>query len=496
VAVRGYGASAYSVDLTYSPRCCASDGECNDDNPCTDDWCEAEVCSHADNTAACDDGDACTQDDVCSQGTCAGTALSCPEGQVCVDGACESAPDLTLYTSCVNDDLDPEDRSVMVEEMTGLGYTAIGENTNVSNSALNDLLARTDITTLYHTGHGFEGGIATANNSVLTYADVGTINVQNVILATCFTLTDDRWPNKMGTSSTNVLGYTKESYDGLDTTVVRALAGALAEGSSYIRAWYSANVAESLLNDRWCGYTREASGIVEYSARTGNVPMAYYSGPTEQVDADVWVASDLLTDSRTFADELAALQMYEYYVAGGAVHSVQFFRNAGEFLTKAPMTTDRAVKAATAWLGATLPSDASMDVASGVEATVGSGAPTTVAYRVRYVRVIDGLPVLTNGWAHHIEVVVDAGGVSASSELWPTLDVVQAASPPVLLGVDAALASAIDQIEMLVKQPVTIVDVMPCYGSTEAGQIVPAYAFLDSQGVRIVVDASTGYLVF
>jgi hypothetical protein len=175
---------------------------------------------------------------------------------------------------------------------------------------------------------------------------------------------------------------------------------------------------------------------------------------------------------------------------------VQFLRNADEFLTKAPITTDRAVKAATAWLGAKLPSDASMEAAYGVEATMGSNAPTTVGYRIRYERVIDGLPVLTNGRAHHIEVVVDAGGVSVSSEFWPTLDIFPAASPPLLLGVDAALASAIDQIRVLVKQPITIVDVMPCYGSTEAGEIVPAYAFLDSQGGRIVVHAGTGDLVF
>jgi hypothetical protein len=293
-----------------------------------------------------------------------------------------------------------------------------------------------------------------------------------------------------------VLGYTNDSYDILDSEVVRDLAKALGEGTSYIRAWYSANVSQSLFSDRWCGYVREDGGIVEYSARTGNVPAASLGGALEQVDPKIWVASELLVDARTFQSEFAPQQSYEYAVVGDEDHLVQFPRSPHEFLTKSALTSEHAVQVARAWLGAKLPLDASLEAPHALQAKASSAAPTTAAYRVRYERVIDGMPVLSNGRVHHIEVVVDASGVAAVSRLWPTLDVFPSRSSLALLGVDGAFASAIDEIRTLVKEPVTFVDVMPCYGSTELGEIVAAYAFLDSEGGRIVVNARTGDLVY
>jgi hypothetical protein len=393
----------------------------------------------------------------------------------------------------VQDDLDPEDRTITVEEMTAIGYTAVGEDTNVSTSALNEALARTDVTTLYHTGHGFEGSVATSDGQIIASSG-GTINVQNAIFAACLSLTEN-WSSRMGASCNTVLGYTEVSYDILDNDVARTFARALGEGSSYMRSWYSANVIDSMVSDRWCGYVREASGIVEYSARTGNVPQASYGGGLEQVDPKIWVISDLLADSQTFASEFAPLQIYEYVVAGDEDHVVQFRGGSSEFVTKSPVASASAVQTADAWLGAELPADASLDAANALDAKVASGPSTTAAYRVRYERVIDGMRVLSNGRGHHIEVVVDASGVAAVSRFWPTLDTLPANPSSPLLGVNVALASAIDEIRLLVKEPVSFVDVMPCYGSMDFGEIVPAYAFLDHQGNRIVVNARTGDLV-
>ncbi len=495
LAVFGYATSSYQLDLAYFLPCCEDASECNDQNPCTDDACSREICVHASNTAACDDADACTDNDTCRDGACSGTARDCGEGEECVDGECQSVQNLTLYTSCVEDDLNASDRGVMVEAMTAIGYTEAGSNTNISAQALAEVLGRIDINVFYHTGHGFEGGIATAGG-VLTTSGLDTINVKTAIFATCLTLTETTWKNEMSASCENVLGYTNYSYDGPDDDVARDFADGLSDQESHVRAWYSANVVQSLLNDRWCGYTRESGGIVEYSARSSQVPAAQYAGPVESLDDNLRVATSLLEDGRDFADELSALATRSYVAEGDAEHAVVFSRETGGLVAKASISREKALELASIWLGPELPMDASLRGAFGVEARVDDAEPTVAAHRIRYQRMLDGMLVLTNGREHHLEVMVDGSGISATSRLWPVLEERPTQSPPELLGVERALAMALDEIRSLLKEPVTLVGVTPCYGSWDHGPIVPAYAFLDTSGGRVVVDATTGRLVY
>jgi hypothetical protein len=394
----------------------------------------------------------------------------------------------------VQDDLDPGDREIMAEELLDLGYAELGANTNVSTDDLNDLLGRTDITTLYHTGHGNNGAVATADGALLC-SQVSTVNVQNAIFATCLTLTETAWQDKMAATSQNILGYTDLSYDGADNDVAEDFVAALAQGDTYIRAWYSSNVVQSLLSDRWCGYVREGGTIVEYSARTGAVPAASLRVDLKEVRANMRVAGALLADQSTFSSELSAAADHRYVVSGDDAHVLEYYSDPDEFLQKSPISVDQAVALADAFLGASLPSNAVLDDAYPVEATVGGSSTGVVAYRVRYLRLVDGMPLRTNGREHHIEVLVDAGSVTATSMLWPTLDVIESPSSMNLLGVGEALQRALDELARLVKSPVVLVDVAPCFGNNAQGEIVPAYAFTNTDGAKIVVDARTGALV-
>ena len=70
---------------------------CDDQNDCTDDSCNpATGCLHTLNQAPCDDDDACTTGDQCNMGKCIPSdELSCDDGNVCFDDACDPA------TGCV-----------------------------------------------------------------------------------------------------------------------------------------------------------------------------------------------------------------------------------------------------------------------------------------------------------------------------------------------------------------------------------------------------------
>ncbi len=71
---------------------------CDDANVCTDDVCDPAIgCVNTNNMVACDDFDACTVGDTCGGGVCvSGSLLSCADGNVCTDDACDPA------IGCVN----------------------------------------------------------------------------------------------------------------------------------------------------------------------------------------------------------------------------------------------------------------------------------------------------------------------------------------------------------------------------------------------------------
>jgi hypothetical protein len=267
----------------------------------------------------------------------------------------------------------------------------------------------------------------------------------------------------------------------------------LKNGQSYIKAWYAANTSISQLKDRWCGYVREGNGIVEYSARSGNVPKVY-SRQLEPMDADEFVFFDgaILEDERVFENEFRRLSTIAYQVEKGIEPEVGFNDNGLEFLKKSetPMTT-RVLDIAQSF-GGMLPSDAQLEGITPIEAD-----GEAVAQRIRFMRVRDNLEVRSNGPEHHKELILNGQDIAAWSDYWPKINEVKVS----LLGVDPLKRvqdTALDlamEIVSIVKNSVAIVDVEPCYGSSATGEIVPAHCFKDTEGTIWVVNARTGDLV-
>ncbi len=62
---------------------------CPDDgNVCTTTTCANGACTAFPAAGGCNDGDPCTVNDSCSGGTCSGDPMTCPGGEICVDGSC------------------------------------------------------------------------------------------------------------------------------------------------------------------------------------------------------------------------------------------------------------------------------------------------------------------------------------------------------------------------------------------------------------------------
>lgn len=79
-------------DSCNGGHCEGSSLTCNDGNLCTDDACDpVEGCKYTGNTAPCDDGDLCTVADSCSDTVCGGEPRDCDDGSVCTDDGCDPA---------------------------------------------------------------------------------------------------------------------------------------------------------------------------------------------------------------------------------------------------------------------------------------------------------------------------------------------------------------------------------------------------------------------
>ncbi len=82
-----------NTDVAVAPCVAGTPLSCDDGNVCTDDACDPkDGCIHLWNNAACDDGNACTTADTCAGGTCQpGSALDCDDGNVCTSDGCDVA---------------------------------------------------------------------------------------------------------------------------------------------------------------------------------------------------------------------------------------------------------------------------------------------------------------------------------------------------------------------------------------------------------------------
>ena len=65
---------------------------CSDSDVCTNDSCDAKtgICTHDVFNGPCDDGTLCTKNDQCKGGICAGTIVSCDDGNPCTTDTCKA----------------------------------------------------------------------------------------------------------------------------------------------------------------------------------------------------------------------------------------------------------------------------------------------------------------------------------------------------------------------------------------------------------------------
>ncbi len=415
-----------------------------------------------------------------------------------VSGTTNPAGNKTLYTTCVQDDLDPADRTYFVNAMKPNGYTELGSNTNVSSSALKTLLERSDITLLYHTGHGFDGSIATAGGS-LSVNSLSTIRNTHFIAATCLTMVPTTWKSKMSATSQTVMGYTNYSWDITDNTVATKFGTAIGQGQSYPKAWYTCNLPYSNLVDRWCVYAREASGVVEYSARTGNIParaagntLLVASSPSTQV-----FMAEGLKQAPVPTQAFEAVPHHAFDRAKvEAREDFQDFLGEGQgfaaFAATPVLTEDQARILAEGWMRTHLPlQDAKVDKVIAVQ-TVREDITQVNGHMVRFVKVVGDLPVRSNGEDDHVVVFVKGGKVTGYTQAWsPSRPATTQPGRPTLLSPAAALAKASQDILRRLKGSVTLVAAKPCL--TRSGSMtVPAYELVDDRGGSLIVDAVTG----
>ena len=498
---------------------------CRADDPCgwiVDGYCD-DTCSEILPAGHFDDTADCTAPPPICGGDCDSnryTACSCGTDDPCgwagngrCDDACDSLGgyhfddsgdcgpppgELTYAVTAVYDDLDNEDMDVVARGLARAGYREAVRDTNVSVSSLSGYL-RQDINTLYHTGHGFSGSVMTSD-SALTPSSTN-IGVRNTIFATCLTL-QESWAGTFTATTETVLGYTEVSFDFIDNDAAQAFVDRLAAGNDHIQAWYQANIAIGMLSDRWAGYVREGGSVVEYSARTGRRPTALVPDEASFVElgraGGIMVAREILADERSFDDVFAQISIE---VPGELTSSFvgARFDALGELTT----TPDEAIATAEAWLESrdAMPADAVLQRVIPIERrTDPTAPPTTVAYVVRYLREIDGIPVRGNLVEDHLTVMVGPDGVVATSQFWP--EIVAAprddAFGGYLLGVGRATLLAADALSRSRKGDgeLHLISARPVYGSLglEAGpgELVPAFELETAEGGSVIINALTG----
>ena len=413
------------------------------------------------------------------------------------------SPVSTFITTCVKDDLNNEDMYIFDREISGLGYKKVLEDTNVTKQNLINYVQRSDVTTVYHTGHGNEGLVATADGYV-TY-DTMTLNAQNTIFATCLTLVPSQWRSKFGPSAQSLLGYTKVSYDWTDNAVARDLVGALKNGNNYMKSWYLANASQSSLSDRWCGYVREGSNIVEYSARNYTVPNSTTSTTMQLVSKNgkVKVADNLLKAGKIFDTKFKHVKIHDFNmnkVGGKEKKKSVFFDTGDKFLNYVDASAEKAQAIADNWLQTQnlMQQDAKLDAVTPVQAVLTSGsASKIVGYIVRYTRDIDGLSLRATGKEDFISVLVNGDTVVSCSKEWSDISGVDSSFSDTkdLLSVSDAIKIAGESISQLVKaESFEIIDAKPCYGKVQ-DKVVPAYELISPDGTGIIINAITAEII-
>lgn len=402
--------------------------------------------------------------------------------------------DETFGVSAVNDNLNNNDLYLMSDGLTGLGYSRSVLDLDATSSELINYLGQT-LTTFYHTGHGFDGGISTSNGSI-TYNDV-TLNVENTIIATCLTLKDTSWKNKFGSTAKTMSGYTKVSYDGTDDTVVNKMINSLTNGKTYPVAWYDANIAVSNVSDRWCVYSKEGSSIVEYSARTGNIPR---SGGESFLDLDS--ASRLKVIKGLVIDSGSKIHKYLKITPGSLINREIVELTSFSDLVPSSLTKDEAIEKAKKYLveaGEDSP-NLVVDKVYPVGSDMGGSTYKNLGWVVRFIKSSkDGIEIRGNGTEAFKSLMLTGKGEIASFTMnWWDDSVMVAGRALALKSPMEVLKNAAEAIASHIKSNsiIKIVGVKPVYGikKLESGgfEMVPSYGFKALDGGIIVVDAVSG----
>ena len=506
-------------NLTCRPSCASSQVSCKH-GKCED--------ISGETTCKCETGFAGALCDACDQGfqdndqngtclaSCAKLGYSCSSHGRCDDAlgtarcACDSGfiddgkgncTSNTFIVSHVQDNLSANDMTIMAQGLISMGFTKVAEDNNVTSAKMIEYL-RNNVTLYFHTGHGFDGGVATADGSINSKST--QVNAIYSIFATCLTLTKVDWKTAFSSTTQAIMGYTQTSFDGTDDDQVRKYLEQLKAGKNHLQAWYLSNAAISSLSDRWAAYARDSSGsIVEYSARSGNAPRALLSTNWVSLgeQGNLRIDAALLAERRSHPQPFARARRLELLAEPTPWQGQGFGA-----LSQTALTEEEAVKVAEAWLlqNGGLPEDALLDRVQSIENRTGpQEAPTLVGYEVRYRREFQGLGIRGNRIADHLSVLVGPESVVSSSRYWPELvqEPASASDRGLILSVGEALGRAADAILRMIKgSQIDLVAVEPVYGTggpySSSLELVPSYAFHSVDGATFVVDAGTGALVW
>lgn len=501
---------------------------CGADDPCGwagDDYCDTPSCEQVAAGPVFDDSVDCGGPSGLCDGQCTAlqyTACTCAVDDPCGwvgDGTCDrsgcgsvteaafddsadcsgSTGELTFGVTAVRDDLDNNDLVIAADGFAQLGYDQVVRDLNVTTQSLSGYLGQ-ELTTLYHTGHGFEQGIATSDGELLI--DQIDLGVENAVIATCLALVG-RWDECFGSRTQTVLGYHKVSFDFVDDDVVEQFVNALSSGSSYAEAWYLANSNIYDVSDRWVVYVRDGGSIVEYSARSGASPQAASHAELIQVGRSgrVAVSERLLAST----ERLTSLSAPAPRVRVGESEPIDG-RVAGAFETLRPtrQTGDEAQRVAEAMVSARLggvPADAVVAPVVEIVARRDGGAPVVVGHLVRWRRQIGSWPVRGNRVTDHIAVLVSAAGAVAWSRFWPEVTVEREDEGAdgwdhELLNLGEAVTRAADAVDRSVKGELNLRSARAVLGTLGAGRgvrrLVPAWELESDDGATVVIDALTG----
>lgn len=115
----------------------------------------------------------------------------------------------------------------------------------------------------------------------------------------------------------------------------------------------------------------------------------------------------------------------------------------------------------------TMHDDAVLESVSPIEAD-----REVVAHRVRYIRAKDDLEIRTNGYEHHVEVIMNGTQLISRSEYWPEITLLYQSNmrTDFLMTVQETVLELFNELASIARNSMAIVAVQPCYGSSKNGR--------------------------